>query len=56
MLKMSSGQVDLEARGAASRRIIAHWTPETLAHNLLKAVAAGQAAKNSRGKVFRICN
>ena len=40
MLKMSSGQVDLEAMGAASRRIIAAWTPEVFARGLLQAVEA----------------
>jgi len=42
MLKMSSGQVDLEAMGAASRRIIAAWTPETFARSLLQAVEAAR--------------
>ena len=49
MLKMSSGQVDLAAMGAASRRIIAAWTPEVFARGLLQAVeAAGmQRSKDS---------
>jgi hypothetical protein len=48
MLKMSSGQVDLEAMGAASRRIMADWTPEIFAQNLFKAVEAAPAAKTAR--------
>ncbi len=45
MLKMSSDQVDLEAMGAASRRIIAAWTPETFARNLLQAIEAARMKK-----------
>ncbi len=47
MVKMSSGEVDLVAMGHASQRIIADWTPEIFAENLLKAV---EAAKSSRSK------
>ena len=46
--KMSSGEVDLQAMGKASRRIIADWTPEVFAENLFKAVEAAQAAKKAR--------
>jgi len=42
MLKMSSGQVDLEAMGAASRRIIDKWTPEVFARSLLQAIEAAR--------------
>ena len=42
MLKMSSGRVDLRAMRDASRKIIAGWSLETFAQNLLKAVEAGQ--------------
>jgi glycosyltransferase involved in cell wall biosynthesis len=44
MVKMSSGEVDLQAMGKASRRIIANWTPEVFADNLFKAVAAAKTA------------
>jgi 1,2-diacylglycerol 3-alpha-glucosyltransferase len=42
MLKMASGELDLQAMGEASRRLISHWTLETFAENLLKAVAVAQ--------------
>jgi 1,2-diacylglycerol 3-alpha-glucosyltransferase len=38
MLIMTRGEVDLKAMGAASRKIIAEWTPETFANNLILAV------------------
>ena len=37
MLKFSDGEVDLVAMGQASREIIADWTPDTFADNLVKA-------------------
>jgi glycosyltransferase involved in cell wall biosynthesis len=42
MLRMSSGQVDLKAMGAASREIISHWTPGTFARNLLRAIKSAR--------------
>lgn len=42
---MASGRLHLKGMGAASRRIIACWTPQVFAANLLKAVDA--AAKPS---------
>jgi 1,2-diacylglycerol 3-alpha-glucosyltransferase len=40
MLKMTSPGVDLKAMGEASVRLIADWTPETFARNLLEALKA----------------
>jgi glycosyltransferase involved in cell wall biosynthesis len=48
LVRMSSGEVDLQAMGEASRRIIADWTPEVFAQNLFKAVEAAQEAKRSK--------
>ena len=45
MLKMSSGDVDLEAMGEVSYKIIANWSLETYAQNLFKAVEAGGLRK-----------
>lgn len=43
MLRMASGEMNLDTMGAASRRLISRWTPEVFAHNLLQAVdAAGK--------------
>lgn len=50
MAKMSSGEVNLQAMGEASRRIIANWTPEVFAENLLKAVEAALSAKKARNR------
>jgi 1,2-diacylglycerol 3-alpha-glucosyltransferase len=38
MAKMSLGEIDLQAMGEASRQIIAAWTPEIFAQNLIQAV------------------
>ena len=38
MLKIASGTCDLAAMGQASQNIIAHWSPQTFADNLQKAV------------------
>jgi glycosyltransferase involved in cell wall biosynthesis len=46
--KMSSREVDLPAMGAASRRLIADWTPGVFAQNLFNAAAAAMAAKQAR--------
>ncbi|MGQ9921842.1 MAG: glycosyltransferase family 4 protein [Desulfobacca sp.] len=43
MIKMSSGQVDLQAMGAASRRIIAQWTPQVFARNLFRVIEAARS-------------
>ncbi len=43
MLKMSSGEVNLEGMGQASQKIIAHFTPEIFAENLFRAFAALRA-------------
>lgn len=48
MLKVSSGEVDLQAMGQASREIVAHWTPQTFAGNLVSALAAAKEAKRAR--------
>ncbi len=40
MLKMAAGEVNLEAMGAASRRVIANFTPEVFARNLFQALEA----------------
>jgi hypothetical protein len=37
MVKMSSGEVDLEGMGKASRDIISGWTPEIFAENMVRA-------------------
>jgi glycosyltransferase involved in cell wall biosynthesis len=47
MVKMASGEVDLESMGEASQRIIAAWTPEVFAENLFKAIAAPAAARQA---------
>jgi glycosyltransferase involved in cell wall biosynthesis len=48
MVRMSSGEVDLQAMGRASRKIIADWTPEVFAENLFKALEAAREAKRSK--------
>jgi 1,2-diacylglycerol 3-alpha-glucosyltransferase len=48
MVRLSSGEVDLKAMGAASRLIIAGWTPEIFAENLFKAVHAALARRQAR--------
>jgi len=50
LLKIASGEVDLKAMGQASREIIAAWSPETFAGNLLKAIEAAQSARRRRGR------
>jgi 1,2-diacylglycerol 3-alpha-glucosyltransferase len=45
LTRMSSGEVDLAGMGAASRRIIAAYTPEIFAANLLAAVQGLVAKK-----------
>lgn len=40
MVEFSSGKNDLKAMGEASRKIVAKWTPEIFASNLLKAAEA----------------
>jgi glycosyltransferase involved in cell wall biosynthesis len=45
MAKMSSKEVDLQAMGQASRRIIGGWTPQTFAETLLQALEAGKAVR-----------
>jgi 1,2-diacylglycerol 3-alpha-glucosyltransferase len=47
LLKMSSGEVDLEAMGQASREIIANFSPEIFARNLLQAIEAGKATRGT---------
>lgn len=42
MREMSSGNLNLQAMGENSRRIIADFSPETFAQNLLRAVEAAQ--------------
>jgi glycosyltransferase involved in cell wall biosynthesis len=44
MFKISSGNVDRDAMGAASREIISHWTPKTFATNLLRAAESAMKA------------
>lgn len=44
LVKVSSGKMDLKAMGQASLEIVADFTPEVFAHNLLQAVEAGRAA------------
>jgi 1,2-diacylglycerol 3-alpha-glucosyltransferase len=46
MLTMSSGEVDLKAMRQESKKIIANFTPEIFANNLLQAVKAGRDAKH----------
>ena len=48
MGKMSSDAVDLKTMGDASQRIIAQWTPEVFAENLLKAVDAAQKDREEK--------
>jgi 1,2-diacylglycerol 3-alpha-glucosyltransferase len=48
MVRMSSGEVDLTAMGKASQHIISHWTPEVFAENLLKAMDAALAQRQTR--------
>lgn len=38
MAKMTLGEVNLQVMGEASRKIIAAWTPQTFAENLIQAV------------------
>lgn len=48
MVKMSSGEVNLQALGEASLRLIADWTPEVFAQNLFKALNAALACRQTR--------
>lgn len=48
MVKMGSGEVDLQAMGKASRRLIAHWTPEVFAENLFRAINAALVHRQAR--------
>lgn len=50
LLRISSGQTDLAAMGAASRKIISAYTPETFAANLLAAIKLSLAAKGGKTK------
>ncbi len=45
MVKMSSSEVELDAMGNASRRIIADWTPEKFAENLFRAMETAKTLK-----------
>jgi len=45
---VASGKCDRRAMGAASREIIARWSPMTFAENLTKAVYAACAAPPSK--------
>ncbi len=48
MARLSSGGMDLQAMGEASRAIISGWTPQVFAANLLRAVEAAQSSRRSR--------
>ena len=48
LLRISSGQTDLAAMGAASRKIISAYTPEIFAANLLAAIKHSLAAKGGK--------
>jgi 1,2-diacylglycerol 3-alpha-glucosyltransferase len=50
LLRISSGQMDLAAMGAASREIISDYTPETFAANLLAAIKNALVAKSRKTK------
>ena len=50
LLRISSGQTDLAAMGAASRKIISAYTPETFAANLLAAIKLSLAAQGGKTK------
>lgn len=45
MTRMASGSLNLAALGQASRGIIARWSPEVYAENLLRAIDAGRAGR-----------
>jgi glycosyltransferase involved in cell wall biosynthesis len=45
MVTMASGNLNLNTMGAASRRIIARWTPATFAFNLLKAIDLAESRR-----------
>jgi 1,2-diacylglycerol 3-alpha-glucosyltransferase len=46
MREISSGRIDLQAMGEASRQIISHWSLDTYAQNVLRAVAAGMTHRS----------
>lgn len=48
LIKLSSNSVDLTAMGQASQRIIAAWTPETFAKNLVLAAKTALAAPQKK--------
>ena len=48
MLKMAGGDSDRAAMGAASRRIISEWTPQTFSENLLAAAEVALAVPRSK--------
>jgi glycosyltransferase involved in cell wall biosynthesis len=52
MLKMSSGELNLEGMGQVSRKIISNWSLETYAHNLFKAMKAGSVGKQPLFSLF----
>jgi 1,2-diacylglycerol 3-alpha-glucosyltransferase len=47
MEEISSGRINLQAMGKASRQIISHWSLDTYAQNVLRAVAAGTSHRCS---------
>jgi SAM-dependent methyltransferase len=51
MLRMSSGEVDLQAMGNASRRIISQWTPATFASSLWRAIGSACRLSGKTGNV-----
>src|SRR6185503_4794941 len=52
MLRMSGSVIDLAAMGAASRQIIANWSPATWAENLQSAINAAHLAIQPKPSFF----
>ncbi len=52
MCKIASDQCDRESMGKASQEIIANWTPEVFAQNLVKAVETALASPRPKASLF----
>jgi len=52
MLKVAADDCDRAAMGQASREIISHWTPQTFAENLSKAVEAAMNAPRLKANLL----
>ena len=52
MLKVASDDCDREGMGRASREIVSHWSPETFAEGLWRAVEAALSAPRAKASIL----